>query len=111
MHPRRLALVVAALVTLAPAVAAADVLPPPTLVLDSLHFGAPGVAVMAILCAAAVLTFRALRRRGRGRAAALAVAVLVFVIGDLAAYAVAISVGATRGERPLPDRPIDHDAP
>ncbi|MEZ4453660.1 MAG: hypothetical protein R3B09_29665 [Nannocystaceae bacterium] len=89
--PRLAAPLAAALAVLTPAVARADVLPPPTLVLDSLYLGAPGIAVLVVLVAAAVLTFRALRRRGWGLGLALGLALVGFVVADLVIYGVLIS--------------------
>lgn len=88
-----------ALAALTPGVAAADVLPPPTLVLDALYLGPLGIGVWIVLLAAAVLTFRALRRRGRGRGLAIGLAILVFVVGDLAVYAAVISLGRSSRAR------------
>jgi hypothetical protein len=69
----------------------ADVAPPPTLVLDSLYLGWAALLVLPGIIALAVLTGRAVRRRGRGRGLAIAAGVAVFVALDLVAYFVGLA--------------------
>ncbi|MFZ6181709.1 hypothetical protein [Nannocystis pusilla] len=70
----------------------ADVAPPPTLLLDSLHLGWAGLLVLPGIVALAVFAGRAVRRRGRGRGAAIAAGVAVFVALDLVAYFVGLEL-------------------
>lgn len=87
----------------------ADVAPPPTLLLDSLHLGWVGLLVLPGIVAAAVFTGRALRRRGRGRGPAIAAGVAVFVALDLVAYFVGIErmFAAKRQRRELLAPPVE----
>lgn len=81
----------------------ADVLPLPTGVADYLHFGPLGIAVGAALFVGAVFVARALLRRGRSRGAAIAAAIAFFVVCDLIAYVLAITVlRPPRPDRELP---------
>jgi hypothetical protein len=66
---------------------AADVILPPTLVLDFLYLGIPlGLFAGIALLAGLTLTYRHMRRRGRGRAFSAAMGALVFCGGNLAIY-------------------------
>ncbi len=80
----------------------ADVLPLPTGVVDYLYLGPLGIAVGALLLVGAVWIARTMRRRGRGRGVALAAAVLFFIVGDLIAYFLAITVLRPQRSRPIP---------
>ena len=64
----------------------ADVLPTPTLALDFLYLGPVGIAVGAVIFAAAILTGRALRRRGSGWGWRFWARVAVFVALDLVVF-------------------------
>ncbi|MCY1055713.1 hypothetical protein [Nannocystis sp. SCPEA4] len=70
----------------------ADMVPPPTLLLDSVYLGWVGLLVLPGIVTAAVFAGRALRRRGRGKGAAIAVGIAVFVVLDLVAYFVGITL-------------------
>jgi hypothetical protein len=70
----------------------ADMVPPPTLILDSVYLGWVGLLVLPSIVTAAVFTGRALRRRGRGRGLAIAAGVGVFVVLDLVAYFVGVTL-------------------
>jgi hypothetical protein len=70
----------------------ADMVPPPTLLLDSVYLGWVGLLVLPSIVTAAVFTGRALRRRGRGRGLAIAAGIAVFVVLDLVAYFVGITL-------------------
>jgi hypothetical protein len=80
----------------------ADVLPTPTLALDYLYLGPVGIAVGAVILAAAILAGRALRRRGKGRGTAILGGVAVFVALDLVVYFLYVNVLRGPYDRPLP---------
>ncbi|MCY1012534.1 hypothetical protein OV079_44795 [Nannocystis pusilla] len=87
----------------------ADVAPPPTLLLDSLHLGWAGLLVLPGIVALAVFAGRAVRRRGRGRGPAIAAGVAVFVALDLVAYVVGLELmfAAKRERRELLAPPVE----
>lgn len=84
----------------------ADVLPTPTLALDYLYLGPVGIAVGAVILAAAIVCGRALRGRGRGTAIVSGVA--VFVALDLAVYFLYVNFFREPYHRPLP--PVAQEA-
>jgi hypothetical protein len=66
---------------------AADVILPPTLLIDFLYLGFPmGIFAGIALLTALVLTYRHLRNRSRGRAFSAFIGALVFFAGNLAIY-------------------------
>ena len=66
-----------------------------------MYLGWVGLLVLPGIVTAAVFAGRALRRRGRGKGAAIAVGIVVFVVLDLVAYFVGITLmlDAKRGQR------------
>ena len=80
----------------------ADVLPPPTGVLDFVWLGPVGVALGVAALALAVWVGRTQRRRGRGWGRSIGLAALVFVGLDLLAYALVLATFSQRRERALP---------
>ena len=77
---------------------AADVIPPPTLVIDFLYLGIPlGLVAGALLLAAVVAVYRRQRQRGRSRVRAVLFGALTLFAGNLAlSSAAANSATATR---------------
>jgi hypothetical protein len=76
-----------AMLTSARGAAAADVIAPPTLVLDWLHLGLPlGIVAGLVLLAASIGVGMHMRGRGRSLPASIGLGIGTFLAGDIAIY-------------------------
>jgi hypothetical protein len=117
LRSRWLVLASPATVVAAGSIARADVIPPPTLVVDFFWLGVPvGPVVGLALLVGAVFFYRRMRRAGRGRLRAGATVLAVFAACNLACYVWGIKhrrgyhppyVGRTDGTVNVVERPAD----
>ena len=90
-----------------PRPAAADLIPPPTLVADTFQFGpAMGLILTIALLTSVVLLYRRMRWAGKGRLATSMVCILLFLGVNLICYLLALGGRRPHGPPiPVPAQP------